>query len=452
MQVSKTNEDGLTHSFLVTLTADEIATRVEAKLLEIRDQVQLKGFRPGKVPMSHLKMTYGKSVLGEVVEKAIGEASTEVTRSAALITAMQPKVQITKFEEGGDLEFSMVVDALPPIPPIDARSIEVERLSVDISEADVDLSIERLVKSNRAFEPRAEGEAAQSGDRVLIDFVGTVDGVAFAGGTSQDHNLELGSGQFIPGFEEQLIGVVKDDQRDVNVTFPGEYHAADLAGKAAVFAVTVKEVSQPVASVLDDEFAKKFGMETMEALREAARGQVAQEYKRISRARLKRALLDALDKKFDFPLPPSLVEAEFNQILEQVREQMRADVQNQGGDPEGVPEIEEGDRTEFESIAKRRVRLGLLLAEVGRVNNIQVAQEDLNKAIVDQARRYPGQERQIFDYYNKTPEAVAELRAPLFEEKVVDFILELAIVNDRVVTREELLADPESVAAAEDAA
>jgi trigger factor len=305
----------------------------------------------------------------------------------------------------------------------------------EVSEADVDKAVDRLARSSRELVSKAEGEAAVAGDVVVIDFLGTLDGVAFEGGKGTDFDLELGSGQFIPGFEDQLIGAKAGESRDVNVTFPEGYGAENLAGKAAVFAVTVKDVKEAKATTRDDEFAKKFGFDTYEALREAARGQVAQEYKRASRARIKRALLDALDKKFDFAVPPSMVEGEIDAIMRQL-----------SGDEEGgtAPQIEDSEKAEFRRIAERRVRLGLLLAEVGRLNNVSVAQEDLNRAIVDQARRYPGQERQVFDFYNKNPEAVAELRAPLFEEKVVDFVLELAKVTDRSVSVDELMRDPEA--------
>jgi trigger factor len=442
MQVSKINEDGLTHQFSVVLAAEELNGRVEAKLVEMQGQVQLKGFRPGKVPMGHLKRTFGRSVLGEVIETAVTESSEQACRDASLVPATPPKIQITKFEDGGDLEFSMTVDVMPPIPALDARAVKVERLVVDISDEDTDRAIDQLAKSNRSFEDRADDEAAETGDAVVIDFAGSVDGVAFDGGTAEGQTLELGSGQFIPGFEEQLIGAKKGDSLDVHVTFPATYGVDALAGKAAVFAVTVHQVRKPIEAVRDDEFAKRFGFETMEALREAARAQAGQEMKQVSRTRLKRALLDQLDTMFDFPLPPSLVEAEFDMIWKQVMPETGT---------EGAEDIEaptDEDKAEFRKIAERRVRLGLLLAEVGRINNVQIAQEDLNRAVVEQAKRYPGQERQVFEYYNKNPQAIAELRAPLFEEKVVDFILELADVTERVVSRDELLADPDEEAAA----
>jgi trigger factor len=410
----------------------------------MKGQVNLKGFRPGKAPVSFLKKQFGKSVMGEVVDQVVNEGSQKAVADNALKPAIQPRVEpvgdINAVVEGkADLSFTVTIDLMPDFTPGDVSTIKVEKLVSDIDDAVIDEQLQRLAESMRAYTARGEDEAAQSGDQTTIDFAGSIDGVPFEGGTGSDFNLTLGSGQFIPGFEDQLVGAKAGDKRDVKVTFPEAYHAPELAGKDAVFAVTVKEVKAPGDAVVSDETAKNLGLPDLATLKERVRDQIKGEYGQAIRLHLKRRILDALDRMHDFPLPPAMVEAEFAAIWAQVE----AELAREGKTAADEGKTEEELRDEYRKIAERRVRLGLVLGKLGEQNGIQITADEVNRAIMNRARQFPGQEQQVFQYYAQNPNAQAEIRAPLFEDKVVDFIAELAQVSEKKVDKDTLFADPE---------
>src|SRR5229473_3082682 len=408
MQITETNAEGLKHEFKVTIGADDIARRVESRLHEIGRQVRLPGFRPGKVPLTVLKKRYGPSVMGEVIERAVNDSSSEAMREHKLRPALQPKVEIVSFNEGKDLEYRLAVEVLPEFVPMDFAELKLERLRPEVPDQEIDAALERMAKQQRKDEP--VDRAAANGGVVVIDFVGSIDGAEFPGGSAQGHRLELGSGSFIPGFEEQLLGAKPGEHRDVTVNFPADYGAQDLAGKTARFAVDVKQVRALLPQPIDDSLAEAVGMENLQALRDALRTQIERDYAGIAQQRLKRQLLDRLAERHAFPVPQGMVDIELDVIWKQ-----------------------------FE--AERGVRLGLLLSEVGRSNNISVTQDEINRALGEEARRYPGRERQVIEYYRKQPGALDNLRAPIFENKVVDYILEIAEVTDRSVPPSELLKE-----------
>ncbi len=444
MQVTETLAEGLKREFKVTLPAQELDQRVDQRLRQIGATVRLPGFRPGKVPMPLLKKRYGMSVMGEILEQAVQDSSSRAMAERGLRPATMPKIEITAFGEGTDLEYKMALELLPEIKPIDFATLDLERMKADVSDDEVEKSVERIRARARKSEPVDPPRPAATGDTVMIDFLGKVDGEAFAGGEGKDFPLELGSNRFIPGFEDQLVGVGPGESKDVKLTFPADYPAETLAGKDAVFEVTVKEVRAPVDQPLDDEFAKTMGMESLEALRKAIREQIEREYASAARLKLKRQLLDKLADAHHFTVPEGMTTGEFDQIWKQV-----AEAKERGAlEPEMAAKSEDDLKAEYRGIAERRVRLGLLLSEVGRLNNIQVNEEEIKRAMIDEARRYPGQERQIIEHFRKNRDAQDGLRAPIFEEKVIDFIVEMAKVRDKPVTPEELFADDESEPAA----
>src|SRR5216683_2177083 len=395
MQITETNAEGLKHEFKVTIGADDIARRVESRLHEIGRQVRLPGFRPGKVPLTVLKKRYGPSVMGEVIERAVNDSSSEAMREHKLRPALQPKVEIVSFNE-------------------------------------------RKAKQQRKDEP--VDRAAANGDVVVIDFVGSIDGAEFPGGSARGHRLELGSGSFIPGFEEQLLGAKPGEHRDATVNFPADYGAQDLAGKTARFAVDVKQVRALLPQPIDDSLAEAVGMENLQALRDALRTQIERDYAGIAQQRLKRQLLDRLAERHAFPVPQGMVDIELDVIWKQFEAERERAKQSGVAQPEEAQSDDE-IKAEYRAIAERRVRLGLLLSEVGRSNNISVTQDEINRALGEEARRYPGRERQVIEYYRKQPGALDNLRAPIFENKVVDYILEIAEVTDRSVPPSELLKE-----------
>ena len=434
MQVTETLADGLKREFKVVVPAADIDRKIAERLTRLAASARLPGFRPGKVPTTLLKKRYGSSVMGEVLEQAVSDSSAETIRSRGLRPAMQPKVSIAKFNEGEDLEYTMALELLPEIEPVDFSALQIEKLAVDVPESEVEEALKGVAARNRRAEPIKESRAAKSGDILVIDFVGRLGETEFAGGSAQDYHLELGGGSFIPGFEDQLIGAAAGEERTVPVTFPTEYQNADLAGKEATFQVTVKEIREPIEPAIDDELAKAVGLKDLEELRGRLREQIQAQYASLARVRMKRGLLDALAERHHFPVPAGMVESEFDEIWKQVD----ADRKEGRLDPEDAAKSEEELRTEYRAIAERRVRLGLLLSEVGRQNNIQVTAEELNRAVLDEARRFPGRERQVFEFYQKNPEMVARLRAPIYEDKIIDFILELAKPTERKVTPQEL--------------
>jgi len=440
MQVTLTSSEGLKRDFTVVVDAAEIETKVTEKLITVGQQVKLPGFRPGKVPMAVLRKRFVRNVMGEILEETVNETSQKALNDNDLRPAQQPKIEITKFDEGEDLEFTIEVEIMPDFEAMDFSKLKLEKLVTDIDETKVDEAVEQIASQQKNFTKVAKNRKAKEGDALLMDFLGKVDGVAFEGGAAEGHQLELGSGQFIPGFEEQLIGKKGGDEVAVTVTFPENYQSDELAGKEAVFDVTVHEVQEAAAVEINDEFAKKLGMDGLENLKDAVRGRMEEEYGQHSRQTLKRNMLDALSENHDFEVPPGMKEAEFNSIWEQFTKELERTNQK----IEDQDQSEEELRAEYDTIAVRRVRLGLLLAEVGRLNNIEVSNEEVQQAMIAQARAFPGQEQQIFEMFQKNPEMQNSLRAPIFEDKVVDFIAELATVTEKNVSFEELTADPDA--------
>jgi trigger factor len=444
MQVTETNTSGLKREFKVVVPAGDLKAKVDSKLVELGQKVKLDGFRPGKVPMRELKRRYEKNVLGEVVTEAVNESSHKLMQDNNLRPAGQPKVEITKLEENSDLEFSVAMEVIPDIKAMDFKTIKLERVKVEVPDKEVDDRLATLAKRQGGSDVAADDHAAANGDIAVIDFVGKVDGVAFEGGSAQGHYLELGSGQFIPGFEEQLTGAKKGESKVVKVTFPAEYANPELAGKAAEFDVTVTEIRAPKPAALDDELAKSLGLTDLADLKKQTKERMEGEFGQVSRARVKRKLLDVLADNHDFTLPDGLVDIEFQAIWRQIEEDMKNDRLDEEDKGKGEDQLKQ----EYRDIAIRRVKLGLLLSEVGRQNNIEIAQEDLTRALIAEARRFPGHEKKVFEYYQGSAEALNQLRAPLYEEKVVDFILEQAAITDRSVTPEQFQKEGEEELAA----
>jgi trigger factor len=434
MQVNETNSEGLKREFTITLSAQDIDQKVDHRLAELAKTARIPGFRPGKVPASLMKKRYGQAVLGEVLEQALQDSSQQALAERNITPALQPKVEVTKFEQGDDLEYKMEVEVMPEVEPMDFSAIELEKIEVEVPDAEVEETLERLAGQQKKTEPLAEERPSQSGDVVVIDFKGSVDGETKPGMEAEDHQLELGSNQFIAGFEDQLIGLNKGDETTVTVTFPDEYVNDELAGREAKFEVKVKDILASVPIAIDDEMAKAYGAEGLDDLKDKIRDSLGQQYRQLTRSRLKRDLLDKLAENHDFAVPAGMVDLEFDQIWKQV-EQDRA----QGNvDPDDAGKDEETLKEEYRKIAERRVRLGLLLSEVGRRNEVDVSQDDLNQALIQEAQRHPGQERQVIEFFQNNPQALANLRAPIFEDKVVDFILEQANVDVRTLSPEEL--------------
>lgn len=447
MQITETVSEGLRREYKVVVAASDLDSRLLGKIEEIKPKLSLKGFRPGKAPVSYLKKTFGKSMMGEIVEAAVNEGSQKAVTDNSLKVAFPPRVEpegdLQAVVDGkADLEFKVIVDLMPDFELADVSKLDVEKLVADVSDEDVDESLKRIAEQSRSYSERAEGEAAEKDDSVLIDFVGTVDGEEFQGGKAEGFNLVLGSGQLIPGFEDQLIGAKKDEARDVKVTFPADYPEAKLAGKDAVFAVTVKEVKKPDELKIDDELAKTLGLDSLGTLKERVKDQLKRDYAQASRLHLKRRILDALDAQHSFSLPPTMVEGEFNGIWRQVE----AELKREGKAPEDEGKSEEDLKKEYHEIAERRVRLGLVLARIGEQNGLTVSNEEVQRAIAMRARQFPGQEQQVFEFYARNAQAQAEIRAPIFEDKVVDFIAELAQIRETKVDRATLFLDPDEAA------
>jgi trigger factor len=442
-QIIEKSGEGLSRVYGVTVPAAELGERLTARIAEIAPQLNIKGFRPGKVPAAHVRRLYGKSLMGEVIEQTLNETSQKVLNDNNLRVATQPDLKpesdMEKVLAGEqDLAFEMAVEVMPDFEPMDPATLSLERPVHTPADAEVDEALAEMAKDSRTYEPR-KGKAvkAKDGDQLVVDFIGRIDGEAFEGGAANDAQLVLGSGQFIPGFEEQLVGAKPGAETTITVTFPEDYPAENLKGKAAEFAVTVKEVKAPVETVVDDEFAKRFGMADLEALKTAMRERLAANFSATSRFRLKRALLDVLDKGHDFPLPPRMVEAEFDAIWRQVE----ADKTSGDLPDEDKDKSEDELKAEYRKIAERRVRLGLVLAEIGRRHDVQVTEDELVGAMRAEAMRYRGQEQQIFDLLRQNPNARAQLRAPIYEDKVVDLVFGKAAITDKEVGKDELMAD-----------
>ena len=433
MQVTETLNEGLKRGYNIFVTADELAAKVDEKLVEARPEIEMKGFRKGKVPMALLKKQYGQRLMGEAMQESIDGAMSKHFEDSGDRPAMQPAVKMTNddWKEGDDIHVEMSYEALPTIPEVDLKKIKLDKMIAKADEASVDEALANLAETAQDFADRKKGTKSKDGDQVTIDFLGKVDGEAFEGGAAEDYPLVLGSNSFIPGFEAQLVGVKVGEEVEVNVTFPAEYGAENLAGKDAVFECKIKAVKAPKAAEINDELATKFGAEDLAALKGQISERLEAEYAGAARAVQKRHLLDALDKMVKFELPPSLVEAEAGQIAHQLWHDENPDVQ--GHDH---PEIEPTD--EHNTLAERRVRLGLLLAELGQKAEIQVTDAEMTQAMMNQARQYPGQEREFFEFVQKNPQMQQQMRAPLFEDKVVDYVFELATVTDKEVSKDQL--------------
>lgn len=433
MQVTQTLNEGLKRGYAITVPASELEGKVTEKLEEARKDFQMKGFRKGKAPAALMKKMFGKSVLGEAMQESIDAAMRSHFEATGDRPALQPEVKMTNedWKEGDDVEVSMTYEALPQVPEVSLSDIALEKLVATIDDSAVDEALANLAGSAKDYEDRRKGSKAKADDQVVIDFKGSVDGTPFDGGAAEDFPLVLGSGSFIPGFEDQLIGAKAGDETEVKVTFPEAYGAPHLAGKEASFAVTVKAVKGPKPAEIDDALAKRFGAESLDALKEQIRGRLADEYGQASRQVLKRGLMDALDERVSFDLPPTLVDVEARQIAHQLWHEEHHD--HHGHDHGDIEPT-----AEHRKLAERRVRLGLLLAEIGTKHDITVADQDMQRALFAQARQYPGQERQFLEFVQKNPQALQQLRAPLFEEKVVDYILEQAKLTEKPVSKDDL--------------
>jgi trigger factor len=445
MNVTETSVEGLRRQLKVVIGAEELEQRLSARLDELKGRARIKGFRPGRVPKEHLRKVYGRSVMAEVVQQAVAETSREALSQREERPAFQPTVALPEdeaeidkiFAGTSDLAFTLSFEVLPKFELMDFSKIALDKPVAAVTEADIDKSIERVRAANLRYTPK-DG-AAETGDRLLIDFTGSIDDKPFEGGSTEDAPIILGGGNFIPGFEEGLAGARAGEEREVEATFPENYPEASLAGKAARFAVKVKEVGAPETPPLDDEFAKSLGLESVTKLRETIKQRLEQDRASASRLKLKRALLDALNEGHSFDLPPTLIDNEFQAIWQQIT----ADLERAKRSFADEGTTEEKARAEYHDIAARRVRLGLILSEVGTRNKIAVTDEEVSRALLERVRQFPGQERKVYDYYRNNPQLLAELRAPIFEDKAVDYILELAKVSETAVTPEELYADPD---------
>jgi trigger factor len=450
MQVTETLSAGLKREYKVVVPAAELDAKVNARLDELKDRVRINGFRPGKVPVTHLKRMYGRSAMAEVIEATVRDTNNQIVTEHGYKLAAEPKVTLPT-EEGAieqlingktDLNYTMALEIVPPIKLGDFKTIKLTKLTADVSDAEVDQGLERIVQQNRPYTARAPGEKAAKDDRVTISFTGTIDGQPFEGGSGDDAVVLIGSNTFIPGFEDQLIGITSGETRTLKVTFPQHYMKQELAGKDAQFVVTAKSIETPGMVAADDAFAQSLGLESLAKLRDAVKDSIAREHTGMSRQKLKRGLLDELDKMHKFEPPPTLVEDEFERVWKSVLSEL--ETEHKTFADEGT--TEERARAEYRAISERRVRLGLVLAEIGEKNNITVTEEELSRAAMERARQFTGQEQRVWDYYRQNPQAVAALRAPIFEEKVVDFLLELASVTESKVSRDELYKDEDSAA------
>ncbi|HEY7230658.1 MAG TPA: trigger factor [Pseudolabrys sp.] len=448
MQVTETLSEGLKREYRVVVPAAELDAKVNQRLDDLKGRVRINGFRPGKVPVTHLKRVYGRSAMAEVIEATVRDANNQIVTEHGFKLAADPKVTLPT-DEGAidqlisgksDLDYTMALEIVPPITLGDFKSIKLSKLTADVVDSEVDDGIKNIAEQNRPYTPRSPGDKATKDDRVIISFAGTIDGKPFEGGSGDDAVVLIGSNTFIPGFEDQLVGITTGETRTLKVTFPAHYMKEDLAGKDAEFVVTAKSIEAPGTVAVDDEFAKSLGLESLEKLRDAVKDRIGREHTAMSRQKIKRALLDELDKMHKFDPPPTLVEEEFERVWKSVLQEL----ENERKTFADENTTEEKAKAEYRAIAERRVRLGLVLAEIGEKNNITVGDDELTRAVMDRARQFAGREQQVWEYYRQNPQAVAALRAPIFEEKVVDFLLELASVKESKVSREELYKEDES--------
>jgi trigger factor len=452
MQVTETLVEGLKHEFQISVPASDLDAKADARLVDLKDKVRLNGFRPGKVPVSHLKKVYGRSVMAETIDQTIRDTNSQIFTERGFRLATEPKITMPTEQKAveeilagkSDLTYTVSIEVVPAIQLADFKSFTVEKPVADVTDADVDEAIKRIADQNRTFAAKGEGAKAETGDRVTISFKGTINGEPFDGGTGENIQVAIGSNTFIPGFEEQLLGIAAGETRTLKVSFPMNYASDKLAGQPAEFETTATLIEAPQATEINDEFAKTLGLESLDKLKEAARERLAAEFAGATRQRVKRMLLDRLDETHRFEAPPSLVEEEFNLMWNSIK----AEMESSGKTFADEDTTEEAAREEYRKIADRRVRLGLVLSEIGEKNKITVTDDEVSRAVIERARQMPGREKEVWDYYRNNANALAQLRAPIYEDKVVDFILELANVTEKKVTREDLYKDDEEKTAA----
>lgn len=442
MQVTETFNEGLKRKLSVTIPAADLNSRLDAKLEELKGQANIKGFRPGKVPTAHLKKVYGRSAMSEVMTDAINATVSDTLDGRKERAAAQPKVDLPQdqgvindvLDGKADLAFEVEYEVLPPVTLMDIKGVKINKPVVEVTDEEVDAEMNRVFNQNRGYTDKGDGAVVENGDRLGLSFVGKIDGKEFDGGASDHAHLTVGSGEFIPGFEEQLVGIKKGESKTISVTFPADYQNKDLAGKDATFDVTILHVDGPNAGELDDEFAKRLGLDDVAALRKVIREQMESALTSMGRQHMKRQVLDALDDGHKFDVPAQLVDAEFNTIWQRVVHE----IEHHGRSFEDEGTTEDAAKEQYKRIAERRVRLGLVVAEIGNTNEVQVTDEEHQQALITEVRRFPGQEQQVYDYYRKNPQALASLRAPIFENKVVDHVISLGAITDKKMTREEL--------------
>jgi len=448
MQVTETLSEGLKHEFKISVPASDLDAKAGAKLVDLKDKVRINGFRPGKVPVTHLKKVYGRSVMAETIDQTIRDTNTQLFSERGFRLATEPKItmpteqaEVEELLNGKtDLTYTVAIEVVPSIALADFKTFQVEKPVADVSDADVDEAIKRIADTNRGYAAKAEGTKAESGDRVTINFKGSINGELFEGGTGEGIQVVIGSNTFIPGFEEQLIGIGANETRTLKVSFPKNYMNDKLAGQPAEFETTATLIEAPQDIAIDDEFAKTLGLESLDKLKEAARERLVAEFATATRQRVKRALLDRLDEAHRFEAPPSLVDEEFNLMWNSVK----AEMDSAGKTFADEDTTEDAAKEEYRKIADRRVRLGLVLSEIGEKNKISVTDDEVGRAVIERARQMPGREKEVWDYYRNNAQALAQLRAPIYEDKVVDFILELANVTEKKVSREDLYKDDEA--------
>jgi trigger factor len=448
MQVKETVADGLKHEFQISVSAADLDAKADARLVELKDKVRINGFRPGKVPVSHLKKVYGRSVMAETIDQTVRETNSQIFTERGFRLATQPKITMPTEQKDvedilagkSDLTYSVAIEIVPAIQLADFKSFTVEKPVAEVTDAEIDDAIKRIADQNRTFAAKGEGAKAETGDRVTVSFKGTIDGTAFDGGAAENVQVTIGSNTFIPGFEDQLIGIAAGESRTLKVSFPQHYGNAKLAGQAAEFETSASLIEAPQETVINDEFAKTLGLDSLDKLKDAARERLAAEFAGATRQKVKRMLLDRLDETHRFEAPPSLVEEEFNQMWNSIK----AEMESGGKTFADEDTTEEAAREEYRKIADRRVRLGLVLSEIGEKNKITVTDDEVSRAVIERARQMPGREKEVWDYYRNNANALAQLRAPIYEDKVVDFILELATVTEKKVSREDLYKDDEA--------
>ncbi|MGY3605575.1 trigger factor [Bradyrhizobium sp. Leo121] len=448
MQVTETLNEGLKHEFKISVPATDLDAKADAKLVDLKDKVRINGFRPGKVPVSHLKKIYGRSVMAETIDQTIRDTNTQIFTDRGFRLATEPKItmpteqkEVEELLAGkSDLTYTVAIEVVPPITLADFKTFQVEKPVADVTDADVDEAIKRIADQSRPYSAKSEGAKAENGDRVTINFKGTINGEAFEGGTGEGIQVVLGAGQFIPGFEEQLIGIGAGETRTLQVTFPKNYASEKLAGQPAEFETTATAVEAPGETVIDEEFAKTLGLESLDKLKEAVRARLTAEFATGTRQRVKRALLDQLDENHKFEAPPSLIDEEFNLMWNSIK----AEMDSAGKTFADENTTEDAAKEEYRKIADRRVRLGLVLSEIGEKNKITVSDDEVGRAVIERARQMPGREKEVWDFYRNNAQALAQLRAPIYEDKVVDFILELANVTEKKVSKEDLFKDEDA--------